>query len=78
MEFGMMWFDNSPKTPLANKIVQASGYYRKKYGNNPNVCFVNPSMLVEPVDDLENITIRPLNSILRWHFWIGRVDKDAG
>jgi hypothetical protein len=75
MEYGMMWFDDSPKTRIAEKITQAIDYYRKKYGDNPDICFVNPSMLEAPIEGPKNITISPLHSIMRWHFWIGQLGK---
>jgi hypothetical protein len=72
MEYGMMWFDDNPKTPTTDKIEQAIKYYRSKYGQNPDICFVNPSMLGEQIKSPNNISVRPLRSILRWHFWIGQ------
>jgi len=45
MHSGMLWFDNDPKTALTTKIEKAAGYYRQKYGRNPDLCLVHPSML---------------------------------
>jgi hypothetical protein len=75
MEFGMMWFDDNPKTTLADKLERAIHYYSQKYGHTPDVCFVNPSMLKEPLKQANNITIRPYRSILPCHFWIGLEDQ---
>ena len=47
MNTGMLWFDNDPKIDFYVKIMRASEYYQKKYGQIPNVCFVHPSMKVE-------------------------------
>lgn len=47
MKIGMLWFDNDPKTGLEIKIERAATYYRNKYGKNPTLCFVHPSMLPE-------------------------------
>jgi hypothetical protein len=41
----MLWFDNDPKTELTTKVERAAVYYLKKYGKNPNLCFVHPTML---------------------------------
>ena len=45
MNIGMLWFDNDKKTDLSDKIKRAASYYKEKYGQNPNLCFVHPSML---------------------------------
>ena len=45
MNIGMLWFDNDPKVNLDTKIERAAIYYAKKYGKNPTLCFVHPSML---------------------------------
>ena len=53
MNAGMLWFDNDPKTALAAKIERAADYYRHKYGRDPNLCLIHPSML--PKDDTMEI-----------------------
>jgi len=50
MNAGMLWFDNDPKTALTAKIERAAYYYRHKYGRDPNLCLIHPSML--PKDDM--------------------------
>ncbi len=45
MNIGMLWFDNDPKVNLDTKIERAALYYAHKYGKNPTLCFVHPSML---------------------------------
>lgn len=47
MNVGMLWFDNDPKAEITVKIERAASYYRNKYGANPTLCFVHPSMLPE-------------------------------
>jgi hypothetical protein len=49
MNTGMLWFDNDPKTALTAKIERAADYYRHKYGRDPNLCLIHPSML--PTND---------------------------
>jgi len=78
-----MWFDNDPKTALAEKVSQAAMYYEKKYGRVPDVCLVNPKM-VPPTNSPQmaaemrgnlgggkEITIRANRSVLPGHLWIG-------
>ena len=72
MIYGMLWFDNDPKTDLEQKVEGAAGYYRNKYRQEPNICYVNPKMLngsnwrkVGEVKVLKSTTILP------HHLWIG-------
>jgi len=81
MDIGMLWFDNSQQEDLKSKIARAAAYYQKKYGQNPNMCFVHPSMLgingkkemeaSEPSIKTGKVEVRPSVSILPNHFWIG-------
>lgn len=68
---GMLWFDNDPKTDLGAKIVKAAKYYQIKYGQNPNLCFVHPSMLEKNRQALSGFEIRPSKKILPNHLWLG-------
>ncbi len=70
MNIGMLWFDNDPKTDLGAKIARAADYYLKKYGQRPDLCFIHPSLLTQPVRS-EGIEIRPNQSILPHHLWLG-------
>ena len=45
MEIGMLWFDNDQKTSIPSKIERAARYYQKKYGKNPNLCYIHPKMV---------------------------------
>lgn len=78
MDVGMLWFDNDKERDLSAKVIRAADYYRKKYGNVPNLCYVNPNML-SPVKAGEkresikagDIEIKPAWTVLPHHFWIG-------
>ncbi|TAK13178.1 MAG: hypothetical protein EPO32_05990 [Anaerolineae bacterium] len=74
MDTGMLWFDNDPKVELDAKITRAADYYRKKFGQAPNLCLVNPAMLPKEKQGKGKIEIRPSAIILPNHMWIG-VDK---
>jgi hypothetical protein len=73
----MLWFDNDPKADLGMKIQRAAQYYREKYGVNPNICFVHPSMLTGKTEnsngDLKNsgMDVRGNGSVLPNHLWLG-------
>jgi len=81
MEIGMLWFDNDRRDEFNIKVNRAVSYYQKKYGQKPNLCFVNPCMLSTNGSSAENgkgvlkttqgIEIRESKSMLPNHFWIG-------
>jgi len=81
MDIGMLWFDNDRQGELDAKVKRAVAYYQKKYGQKPNLCFVNPCMLptsgngsqkVEsPIKTPAGIEIRESKAMLPNHFWIG-------
>ncbi len=88
MNAGMLWFDNDPKTALTAKIERAADYYRHKYGRDPNLCLIHPSMLpAEGKEDeqpktgkpaarvSEGLVVRPYRPVLPGHLWIGIEDK---
>jgi hypothetical protein len=89
MNAGMLWFDNDPKTALTAKIERAVDYYRNKYGRDPNLCLIHPSMLPadQKLDDPAitgaegekpkngKIIVRPYRPVLPGHLWIGIEDK---
>ena len=80
MHTGMLWFDNS-QTALTVKIQKAVDYYQKKYGRNPDLCLVHPSMMDaeqrnERQLEIDKMTVRPYRPVLPGHIWIGIEDKN--
>ncbi len=75
MHTGMLWFDNNSTTALTLKIEKALAYFCKKYGREPNLVLVNPSMLNEEKPEIGKITIRPYWPVLPDHLWIGIEDN---
>ena len=79
MKVGMLWFDNDSKSDLTTKVCRAANYYQGKYGNQPNICFIHPSMAIpEPKLDSTDqnikagdIEVRLTKDVLPHHFWIG-------
>jgi hypothetical protein len=71
MDTGMLWFDNDSKMDLSSRVKRAVAYYRKKYGAEPNACFVHPSMLTNTKLDPGSVKIFANNTIMPNHFWIG-------
>jgi len=76
----MLWFDNS-QTALTVKIQKAVDYYHKKYGRNPDLCLVHPSMMDADQRnqrqlEIDKMTVRPYRPVLPGHIWIGIEDKN--
>lgn len=71
MDIGMLWYDGDSKRQLNEKILRAVDYYRQKYGARPNVCYVNPALLVEGQAQPSGVQLRPARTVLRDHFWLG-------
>ncbi|MFZ5910838.1 MAG: hypothetical protein ACOYYU_12560 [Chloroflexota bacterium] len=76
MNAGMLWFDNDPKTALTAKVARAADYYRHKYGREPNVCLIHPSMMEKENPGTGKVTVRPYRPVLPGHLWIGVEEKN--
>jgi hypothetical protein len=70
MNIGMLWLDDDKHTTLEEKIEKAADYYHNKYGQSPDFCVVNPTMLEES-KNIGRIQVRTAPNILRNHFWVG-------
>lgn len=71
MDIGMLWFDNDKRSDLKSKVSRAAVFYRDKYGKNPNICYVHPSMVKGEKVKAGDIEVRSSVSVLPNHFWIG-------
>jgi hypothetical protein len=78
VNYGMLWFDNDPKTDLPQKVNRAAAYYRRKYGQSPNLCFVNPEMATTKKGNAGEVEIKTSPTILPHHIWIGRNASENG
>lgn len=84
MHVGMLWYDNNPNLALDRKIEKAVEYYRQKYGRQPNLCLIHPSMIDKDhpahgrhnLKEVEGMTIRPYRPVLPGHLWIGIEDNN--
>ena len=70
MNVGMLWLDNDTKRPFDEKVQRAVEYYQQKYGQNPEVCFVNPTMIGKSMK-VGKVSVEPFQSIMPHHFWLG-------
>lgn len=72
MDVGMLWYDAAPGPALGDRIQHAADYYRDKYGKDPDLCMVNPSLKHEGLPRrLGGMEIRTSRSVLAHHFWLG-------
>jgi hypothetical protein len=71
MEIGMLWFDNDPQLDLLSKVHKAAQYYKEKYGQEANLCFVHPSMTPNEKTDAGEVVVYSNSTVLPHHFWIG-------
>ena len=76
---GMLWFDNDKKESLASKVERAAQYYKKKYGKAPDICFINPKMLESQPEETptDKIELKPSQTVLPHHFWIGTKEQKS-
>jgi hypothetical protein len=77
MREGMLWFDNSERRSLNEKIERGAAYYQAKYGSPPTLVFVHPTELLRGPATLDDIEVRTTNSVLANHFWFGLLDSSA-
>jgi len=73
MRAGLLWFDDSPRTPLASKVDHAMRRYREKFGRTPNICYVHPRTLKDSGNEVTPIRVVGLPSIQPNHFWVGLI-----
>lgn len=76
MDSGMLWFDNDPKIDLGSKISRAATYYCKKYGHEPNICYLHPSMIEEGKKVIGTIRLQASTAMIPYHFWLEEVSKE--
>jgi hypothetical protein len=72
MEIGMLWSDDDGRRSLAEKVMRAAEYFRSKYGEEPTVCYVHPSLLPAGSEtSAAGVRLLPSKSVLVNHFWLG-------
>ncbi|MBN1877947.1 MAG: hypothetical protein JXA33_27245 [Anaerolineae bacterium] len=74
MDIGLLWYD-SGASDLSRKLAQAAARYKARFGESPNVCYVNPAQLPEGERQVDGIRVRTSQRILRHHFWLGQEVK---
>jgi len=74
LHIGLMWFDDTPKRSLSEKIRRAANQYESRHGRPPNICYLNDLSLTAPVMIEQPIRVVGVKDILPFHFWVGEAD----
>jgi hypothetical protein len=71
MQF-LVWYDESPKKPVVDKIQEAIAAYAERFKMRPSLVLVNA------VDHLEmtEVTVRAQRTVQPNTFWVGREDEE--
>ncbi|MDX1614613.1 MAG: hypothetical protein R3300_09910 [Candidatus Promineifilaceae bacterium] len=70
MNVGMLWLDDERDRSLQEKVRRAAEYYQRKYGDMPQLCFVNQTAVAEG-ERVDQIDVVPAAYVLPHHFWLG-------
>lgn len=71
METGLLWFDDNPKVPFANKVESAARRYRERFGRSPDVCYVHPETRAGATAMPAHVRVVTSSAVRPNHFWIG-------
>ena len=71
MDWGLLWLDADKKRDIADKVARAAARYLSKFGQEPNLCYVNASM-IDSTLQVNGVRVEPAHNVLKHHFWIGR------
>ncbi len=63
----LLWFDDTKKKPVEEKILEGVQRYVERFGQTPNVCLVNPGEAVQA----NGITVRPTAYVRPNNYWLG-------
>ena len=63
----LLWYDDTKKKATEEKILEGVQRYKERFGENPNVCLVNPSQAV----NAQGLIIRPTAHVRPNYYWIG-------
>ena len=79
MKVGMLWFDAEQGQPLEARLARADSYYREKYGEQPNLCFMHPTAAQgSAAGSVQGLALRTDKAVLPHHFWIGVGQPSTG
>ena len=73
---GMLWYDDDKSRSLEEKVLRAASYYEEKYGQTPNICYVNTQLAGDAaLVKTAGLKLCPAANMLPHHFWVGVVEN---
>lgn len=76
MELGELFLIEDPGLNLEQRVLWAADRYQRKYGQQPTLCMLHPSLLRGERKRLGLLRLEAKKSILPNYLWLG-VDADA-
>ena len=70
MNWGLLWLDADKKRDITDKVARAAARFSEKFGQEPTLCYVHPSM-IDGTLQINGIRVEPVHNVLKHHFWIG-------
>jgi hypothetical protein len=67
----LVWYDDSSKTPVVDKIQAAIGAYVKRFNARPSLVLVNAVDHMQ----LNDVLVRSERTVQPNTFWVGREDS---
>jgi hypothetical protein len=74
MNIGLLWHDSQKPVDLV--VPLAAARYEQRFGESPNVCYVNPTVLPDGDRAVDGVLIKSSAQVLKFHYWLG-VERGA-
>jgi hypothetical protein len=74
MQLKLLWFDDSARTTLEERVRPAAARYKQKFGRSPTAVLVNPGTPGAETDTVDGIQVVPSRQVMTHYFWLGEDD----
>jgi hypothetical protein len=71
MEVGELFYIENPSLNLEERVLWAAKRYQKKFGQQPTLCMLHPSLLKGGQKRLGRLRLEAKKSVLPNYLWIG-------
>jgi hypothetical protein len=71
MEVGELFYIENPSLNLEERVLWAAERYQKKFGQQPTLCMLHPSLLKGGQKRLGRLRLEAKKSVLPNYLWIG-------
>ena len=71
MEVGELFYIENPSLNLEERVLWAAERYQKKFGQQPTLCMLHPSLLKAGQKRLGRLRLEAKKSVLPNYLWIG-------